>query len=72
MSKSSRYRSVKCPFFRDMPENTIKCEGLGDARSVQLNYGCRADKRRQLEIFCERCWEKCEIARMIRAEKYDE
>jgi hypothetical protein len=72
VSKTSRYKTIKCPFFRDLPEGAIKCEGVGDAESVQLNYGCRKDKRTQLEVFCERKWENCEIARLILATKYDD
>ena len=63
---------VRCPFYRgDDGKNRISCEGIGAGSSLTSYYRAGRDCRRQMEVFCCRHFDKCEIARAI-MEKYGE
>ncbi len=75
MSESRRSPLIRCPYFKyeDGRRHKIKCEGLGDARSMSWNYANEDEGQRirQLEIFCQNDYQKCELYRMIQESKYD-
>ena len=63
---------VLCPFYkRDDGKRRIICEGIIEDSSICLTY--RYDKlyRKQLEVFCCKEYQKCEVYRML-LEKYKE
>lgn len=68
---------VQCPFYRSdvfQPKQRIKrinCEGLVADSTLALNYRFQRDYFRQLETFCCRHYDKCEVYRML-MEKYEE
>ena len=73
----SRYK--KCPYWRgtDDQRQTIRCEGIGEASSLELVYtgvGCKAARIKQERLYCESVsgCRYCEVYRMIEANKYDE
>ena len=69
--------NVQCPFYQydqcDPRKNIrrIICEGAGDAASLTLNYRRARDYRLQLETFCCKYYDKCEVYRML-MEKYED
>ena len=58
---------VRCPFYRRSGRKGcfIRCEGIGMARSTTLTYRGERQRTRQLEVFCQDCFAKCEVYRMI-------
>ncbi len=67
-------KKIRCPFFREESsrDHKIKCEGLGDAKSISWNFSNEDERQRirQLEIFCQDHYDKCELYRMIVESKY--
>lgn len=58
----------RCPYFReeDARRHSITCAGVGEAYSTILSYGNRErERQRQITLFCEGCFEKCEVYRML-------
>ena len=58
----------RCPYFKgeSRREHRITCEGVGDATSLQLIFANRERQRKlQIRVFCEGCYEKCEVYRML-------
>ena len=63
--------NVKCPFFKKTGKQEISCEGPYDGcDSVKQIYTNNSERNKQLKIFCECDYEKCEIYRMILSSKY--
>jgi len=63
---------VRCPFYRsDDGKFKIVCEGVGDAYSLSLNYPEKSRFLTQMNVFCCKEYEKCEVFRML-MEKYEE
>ncbi len=58
---------VLCPFYRRSGRKGcfIRCEGIGMARSTTLSYRGERQRTRQLTVFCQDCFTRCEIYRMI-------
>ena len=77
MPESRTAVRVKCPFYQYdecVPRKNIKriiCEGIVDASTLALNYRFLRDFRMQLETFCCRYYDRCEIYRML-MEKYED
>ena len=75
MAKDWRDAKILCPFFRreDRQRHKIICEGLGDAKSISWNFAVEDERQRirQMEIFCQDCYQNCELYRVIRESKYD-
>lgn len=60
----------RCPYYRSesAKQHRIVCGGVGDAISTSLNFGSREKARQlQMRVFCEGCFEKCEVYRMLAA-----
>lgn len=58
----------KCPYFKyeSAKGHRIVCAGVGDAYSTELMFGDRERERKiQLRVYCEGCYDKCEIYRML-------
>ena len=76
MAEGWRASKILCPYFRseDRQKHKIICEGLGDARSMSWNFDNRDERQRirQMEIFCQNHYERCEVYRMIHSSKYEE
>ena len=68
---------VQCPFYQYdecNPRKNIKritCEGIVDASSLVLNYRRTRDYFIQLETFCCRHYDRCEVYRML-MQKYED
>ena len=43
----------------------IRCEGIGEAASTLLTYRNERQRTRQLAVFCQDCYARCEVYRMI-------
>lgn len=65
-SGSFRQADVVCPFYRsDDGKQKITCEGLVDRSSISWNFTFKADYSVQMETFCCKYPEKCEVFRML-------
>ena len=66
---SGSYKAVdcKCPFFKyDDGKRRITCEGLvGEGSSIALIYHNKADYEIQMNTFCCKHYEKCEVYRLL-------
>ena len=68
---------VQCPFYQYdqcIPKRRILriiCEGLVDSSSLMLNYRHLSDFTIQMENFCCRYYDRCEVYRML-MEKYED
>nr|DAF33449.1 MAG TPA: hypothetical protein [Caudoviricetes sp.] len=63
--------NVKCPFFLRCDKQKISCEGpYDDCKCLNQIFKSTAGRNKQLEIFCNCNFEKCEIYRMICEAKY--
>ena len=63
---------VQCPYYiTDDGKRSITCEGFVPGSSVIQRYKRFADQKQQMKIFCCRYFRKCELYRMISAEKYE-
>ena len=77
MPTSRNDTRVLCPFYQyDETMNKkrcfrITCEGLVDRSTLILNYRFKRDFWIQLETFCCRHFDRCEIYRML-MEKYED
>lgn len=56
---------ARCPFYRKSGKGYIRCEGIACARSVTIQYRGERQRNRQMEIFCQACYTRCEIYRAI-------
>lgn len=71
-SGSYRQVDVLCPFYKyDDGKQRITCEGLIDGSSLALIYHNRRDYETQLNTFCCKHFQKCEVYRLL-IEKYKE
>lgn len=66
---------VKCPFYlydecpKKKRTHRITCEGIMDDSTLVLSYKYKRDFQIQLENFCCRHFDRCEVYRML-MEKY--
>jgi len=70
MSRESDYEAGKalCPFYKgsSAKEHYIRCEGIGCAVSLKLNYSGRERQRlNQLESRCFSDYPDCEVCQAI-------
>lgn len=71
-SGSYKQIEVQCPFYKyDDGKRRITCEGLVDDSSLALIYQRKSDYEAQINVFCCKHYEKCEVYRML-MEKYEE
>ena len=62
---------VRCPFYEyDDGKQRISCEGLVDESSIALIYGRQEDFLIQMQTFCCKQYEKCEIHCLLQSLKY--
>ena len=65
-------REVKCPYFRRFGDRKIVCEGHHDGcYSLATNFVNNKVMIRQLEVYCNDNYTKCEIYRLVSKAKYD-
>jgi hypothetical protein len=74
MARESGYESSRaaCPFYRgSSPKgHYIRCEGIGGAVTVKLNYsGEERQRAEQLAAFCQDCYAECPVYRAIYTSK---
>lgn len=63
---------VLCPFYkRDDGKRRIVCEGFVENGNIELAYRLESLFRKQMEVFCCKHYQKCEVYRML-MEKYKE
>ena len=68
---------VQCPFyqydesFNKKKSHRITCEGLLDGSTLILNYKFKRDYRIQLDTFCCKYYNRCEVYNML-MQKYEE
>lgn len=71
MSESMAAVYVKCPFFKKAEKMKITCEGPhDDCQCLNQIYKNNNARNKQLKIFCQNEYKKCEIYRMIEEAKY--
>ena len=71
-SGSYRQVDVGCPFYKfDDGQRKITCEGIVEGSSVVLTYLRKEDYVKQMEVFCQEHYPKCEVYRML-MEKYED
>ena len=65
---------VRCPFYRrdDVKLRRISCEGVVEKSVISTTFRRRDDFMTQVETFCCKHYDKCEIYRMLMREKYAE
>ncbi len=58
---------ARCPFYRSSGRKGcyIRCEGIAGACSVNIKYRSERQRTRQMEVFCQDHFERCEIYRAI-------
>lgn len=70
-SGSYRQVFVQCPFYKfDDGKRRITCEGIIEDSSLALIYHNRQDYETQIDVFCCKNYEKCEVYRLL-IDKYD-
>lgn len=56
---------VGCPFYKsDDGHRRIVCEGICDRCSVELTFQCEQDFKIQMETFCKKHFQRCEVYRV--------
>lgn len=64
---------VQCPFYKeDDGYKDIACEGVGDAIKLIQRYRYKSQFTKQMEVFCARHYQKCEVYRILMEMKYAE
>lgn len=63
MSSGSYYQvDVRCPFYlTDDGRYKVTCEGISDASRINLRFLRTADYHVQMETFCCRHYDRCEV-----------
>ena len=62
---------VVCPFFRNIRNRDILCEGITDDCITILRFKSYPKMKKHCEIFCCKKYDYCEISRILE-EKYEE
>ena len=71
-SGSYKQVNVQCPFYKfDDGKRRITCEGLVEDSSVALIYRKKRDFITQVDAFCCKHYERCEIYQAL-LKKYEE
>lgn len=71
-SGSYKQVNVQCPFYKfDDGKRRITCEGLVEDSSVALIYRKKRDFTAQVDVFCCKHYERCEIYQAL-MKKYEE
>lgn len=72
-SGSYKQIEVQCPFYKyDDGKRRITCEGLVDDSSLALIYQRKSDYETQINVFCCKHYEKCEVYSILVAKYEDE
>ena len=56
---------VKCPFFKDLEERKIICEGIDGASAIVLTFRKRSDTLKKNSQYCNVHYEHCEIYKAV-------
>lgn len=74
MAESWRQADIVCPFFRNEDEKnkSINCEGIVEGSVICSRFRSPKKRERQLNIYCERDYRRCEIYQAILKAKYSE
>ena len=71
-SGSYKQIEVQCPFYKyDDGKRRITCEGLVDDSSLALIYQRKSDYETQINVFCCKHYEKCDVYALL-IQKYEE
>lgn len=62
---------IQCPFFKELTNKGISCEGLTDDSLIKLWFSSPKSKLYHTRVFCENEYKKCPIYRMLEA-KYED
>lgn len=63
---------IRCPFYRNYTNDTVRCEGIMDGTAVALSFAEREDRCRHMDVFCQNKYKNCEIYRMVMDARYEE
>jgi hypothetical protein len=69
MSTYDSYK-VRCPFFRDITKNTLRCEGI-ISETITNNFALRSKNREHQLKYCQTDYEECPLYKIL-IKKYDE
>ena len=74
MAESWRQADIKCPFFRNEneKEKSINCEGILNGSVVCSRFRSPKKREKQLRLFCEDEYTRCEIYKAIDVKYRDE
>lgn len=72
----SKHKAVEanatCPFFANLGDRHIRCEGITDNTSIKIGFTGEADKMDYFFKACCQNYRSCPIRKMIMAVKYDD
>lgn len=72
-SGSYKQVDVQCPFYRwDDGKQRITCEGIINKSSIILSYRAKSDYLIQMDTFCCRHYDRCEVYQMLMQIKSDD
>ena len=64
---------VQCPFYEhDNGKSNITCEGIFPDSTQTHKFRYKKDYEMQINTFCCKYYEKCEVHRMLTKYKYEE
>lgn len=72
MSTSFDSVNVRCPYYQSNDEFRITCEGLTEDSSIVLRFIRKDDMAFQLDNYCSRGFQFCEIAQVLQMKYTDE
>lgn len=62
---------IKCPFFRELSNKGISCEGLTSDSLIKLWFNSPKSKEYHITEYCTRRYHNCAICKMLEA-KYED
>lgn len=60
-------RDVKCPFFKNLTEQQLSCEGLDDKSIIRVDFGDKEGRSKHQKCYCNsiKDYSNCLIAQML-------
>lgn len=53
--------SIRCPLFKSYTDHSIRCEShVPDCNAIELRYQEPTRCAKQIRLYCERNWKRCE------------
>ena len=65
MGKHAFGKNVLCPYYKYEGPQMIYCEGVVPDSALHLAFSDKSNMRAYRETYCEGCYNKCLIAKML-------